>query len=60
MARDRGLEELREELREERSAMLRMLERAIDADSNYDAGCSLVRKLRFIDKLDEEIDEALA
>ena len=60
-ARDTArLEELREELREERSAMLRMLERAIDADSNYDAGCSLVRKLRFIDKLDEEIDEALA
>ena len=60
-ARDTArLEELREELREERSAMLRMLERAIDADSNYDAGCSLVRMLRFIDKLDEEIDEAHA
>jgi molecular chaperone HscB len=50
---------LRDELREERAGMLRMLERAIDADSNYDAGCSLVRKLRFIEKLDEEIDEAL-
>jgi molecular chaperone HscB len=53
------LEQVRSELREERAGMLRMLERAIDADSNYDAGCSLVRKLRFIDKLDEEIDEAL-
>ena len=27
--------------------------------SNYEAGCSLVRKLRFLEKLDEEIDEAL-
>ena len=53
------LEALREELREERAGMLRMLERAIDAESNYDAGCSLVRKLRFIEKLDEEIEEAL-
>jgi len=39
--------------------MLRMLELAIDAQSNFDAGCSLVRKLRFLDKLEEEIDEAL-
>ena len=54
------LEEVRRSLREERAGMLRMLERAIDADSNYDAGCSVVRKLRFLEKLDEEIDEALA
>ena len=53
------LERLRGELHEERAGMLRQLERAIDAESNYDAGCSLVRKLRFIEKLDEEIDEAL-
>ena len=54
------LDGVRQELREERAGMLRMLERAIDADANYDAGCSLVRKLRFLEKLDEEIDEALA
>lgn len=54
------LEELRGELREERAAMLRQLERAIDGESNYDAGCSLVRKLRFLEKLDEEIDGGLA
>ena len=53
------LQALRGELAGERAAMLRMLERAIDADANYDAGCSLVRKLRFLEKLDEEIDEAL-
>ena len=54
------LRELRKALHEERAGMLRQLERAIDAESNYDAGCSLVRKLRFLEKLDEEIDEALA
>jgi molecular chaperone HscB len=53
------LEALRGELSGERAEMLRMLERAIDADANYDAGCSLVRKLRFIEKLEEEIEEAL-
>src|SRR5688572_274130 len=53
------LQALRGELAGERADMLRMLERAIDADANYDAGCSLVRKLRFLEKLDEEIDEAV-
>ena len=33
--------------------------RALDADRNYDAGRSLVRKLRFLDKLGDEVDEAL-
>ena len=42
-----------------REQMLQSLERAIDGDANFDAGCSLVRKLRFLDKLDEEIDAAL-
>jgi molecular chaperone HscB len=50
---------LRDAIGKERCEMLRLLERAIDRDSNYDAGCSLVRKLRFLEKLDEEIDEAL-
>jgi molecular chaperone HscB len=54
-----GLESLRGELRDEHTEMLRLLERAIDTESNFDAGCSLVRKLRFLEKLDEEIDEAL-
>jgi molecular chaperone HscB len=54
-----GLGRLREELGHERAEMLRLLERAIDRESNYDAGCSLVRKLRFLEKLDEEIDEAM-
>jgi len=43
----------------ERKHMLEQLSKALDRDANYDAGCSLVRKLRFLDKIDEEIDEAL-
>jgi molecular chaperone HscB len=54
-----GLQRLHESLAESRRDMLRMLELAIDRDANFDAGCSLVRKLRFLDKLDEEIDAAL-
>ena len=54
-----GLERLCASLAESRTEMLRMLELAIDRDANFDAGCSLVRKLRFLDKLEEEIDEAL-
>jgi molecular chaperone HscB len=54
-----GLEGLRATLEESRKDMVRTLARALDADHNYDAGCSLVRKLRFLEKLDEEIDDAL-
>ena len=54
-----ALGRLREELGAARGEMLRMLSRALDGDANYDAGCSLVRKLRFLEKLDAEIDDAL-
>jgi molecular chaperone HscB len=53
-----ALARLRAELDDARGEMLESLARALDA-ANYDAGCSLVRKLRFLEKLDEEIDEAL-
>src|SRR5947209_20378055 len=44
-ARDAGrLAALRDEIAGERGEMLRQLERAIDRDANYDAGCSLDRK----------------
>ena len=55
----RELRRLRTSLGESRKDMLRMLELAIDRESNFDAGCSLVRKLRFLDKLEEEIDAGL-
>ena len=53
------LERLRTDIAKARADMLRVLERALDADANFVAGCSLVRKLRFLEKLEEEIDEAL-
>ena len=53
-----GLSRLHAQIADDRREMLDQLGRAIDRESNYDAGCSLVRKLRFLDKIDEEIDEA--
>ncbi|QJR10233.1 Co-chaperone protein HscB [Usitatibacter rugosus] len=59
-ARDASaLQGLHKTLAASRDDMIRQLGRALDADHNYDAGCSLVRKLRFLEKLDEELDEAL-
>jgi molecular chaperone HscB len=54
-----SLESLRGELAGSREEMLGLLARALDGEKNYDAGCSLVRKLRFLEKLEEEIDDAL-
>ena len=53
-----ALGRLRADIAQSRAEMLDLLERSLDA-SNYDAGCSLVRKLRFLEKLDEEIHDAL-
>ena len=59
-ARDaQGLQRLQGEIAGDRDEMIRLLARALDRDANYDAGCSLVRKLRFLDKLDEEVDEGI-
>jgi len=59
-ARDaQGLQRLHAELADDRASMIGQLAKALDREANYDAGCSLVRKLRFLDKLDEEIDEGL-
>ena len=54
-----ALERLLGEIHGEREQMLSRLARALGGERNYDAGCSLVRKLRFLDKLEAEIDEAL-
>jgi molecular chaperone HscB len=53
-----ALDGLRADIGKARADMLRVLERALDADANFAAGCSLVRKLRFLEKIEEEIDEA--
>jgi molecular chaperone HscB len=59
-ARDaKGLERLRDEMSAARGEMLALLARALGDERNYDAGCSLVRKLRFLDKIEAEIDDAL-
>jgi len=54
-----GLRRLQAEIAGDRDAMIALLAKALDRESNYDAGCSLVRKLRFLDKLEEEIDDGL-
>lgn len=53
-----ALERLRGDLAEARREMLELLERSLAA-ANYESGCSLVRKLRFLEKLEEEIDDGL-
>lgn len=59
-ARDaRELQAVRTRLAETRREMLQQLERALDRDANFEAGCSMVRKLRFLDKLEDEIDAGL-
>ncbi|MGZ5083197.1 MAG: Fe-S protein assembly co-chaperone HscB [Usitatibacter sp.] len=55
----RALRRLGADIGRTRSEMLGMLERALDADANFVAGCSLVRKLRFLEKLEAEIESAL-
>jgi molecular chaperone HscB len=58
--RDAGvLEGLRKEIEASRAEMHALLARALGGERNYDAGCSLVRKLRFLDKIEGEIDDAL-
>jgi molecular chaperone HscB len=58
--RDRAaLEALRNEIEASREEMQGLLARALGGERNYDAGCSLVRKLRFLDKIEAEIDDAL-
>ena len=54
-----ALDALRGEIESSRAEMHALLARALGGERNYDAGCSLVRKLRFLDKIEGEIDDAL-
>ncbi|MDH5264893.1 MAG: Fe-S protein assembly co-chaperone HscB [Betaproteobacteria bacterium] len=54
-----ALEALRREIEASRAEMHALLARALGGERNYDAGCSLVRKLRFLDKIEAEIDDAV-
>jgi molecular chaperone HscB len=54
----RALDDLRELLADQRSLLERQIGDAIDQKKDYSSAASLVRKLRFLEKLDSEIDEA--
>ena len=53
-----ALDALRNNLVTEKRAMQQAIAEAIDAKRDYDAAAGLVRKLQFLDRLDEEIDSA--
>ena len=53
-----ALDELRKRLRQEKSFMERQIGDSIDHKKDYNAAAGLVRKLQFLDRLDEEIDAA--
>lgn len=53
-----SLDALRGDLREKKRAMETAIGEAIDVKQDYDAAAGLVRKLQFLDRLDEEIDAA--
>jgi molecular chaperone HscB len=58
-ARDAAaLDRLRGNLRHEKSSMEKQIGDAIDKKRDYAAAAGLVRKLQFLDRLDEEIDSA--
>ena len=52
------LDSLRSRLREERSSLEQAIAEAIDAKKDYRGAADLVRKLQFLQRLDDEIDAA--
>jgi molecular chaperone HscB len=53
-----ALDALRKKLVVEKRAMEQSIAEAIDAKKDYNGAAGLVRKLQFLDRLDEEIDAA--
>ena len=53
-----SVDRMRQDLRSEKSVLERQIGEAIDARKDYAGAAGLVRKLMFLDKLDEEIDLA--
>ncbi|HZM33603.1 MAG TPA: Fe-S protein assembly co-chaperone HscB [Burkholderiales bacterium] len=53
-----ALERLKGDLRDRKAALEKQIARAIDDKKDYAGAAELVRKLMFLDKLDEEIDLA--
>ena len=54
----KALDELRRNLSSERRSLEAQIAQAIDAEKNYKGAADLVRKLQFLHRFDEEIDEA--
>jgi len=52
------LDLLRKDLGKSRHSLQQQIAEAIDAKKDYAAAAGLVRKLQFLDRLDEEIDAA--
>ena len=52
------VDSLRRDLRDEEAALQKQIAEAIDARQDYQGAAGLVRKLMFLDRLDEEIDLA--
>jgi len=53
-----GLDDLRKSLLSDRRYLEAQVAQAIDSDKDYKGAADLVRKLQFLHRLDEEIDEA--
>lgn len=53
-----SLDSLRQQLRDSRSSLEKEIAEAIDARKDYQGAANLVRKLQFLQRLDEEIDAA--
>ena len=53
-----SLDEMRKRLRQEKAQLQTQIGEAIDSRKDYTAAAGLVRKLQFLDRLDEEIDSA--
>ena len=53
-----ALDEMRTRLRQEKAQMEKQVAEAIDSRKDYTGAAGLVRKLQFLDRLDEEIDAA--
>ena len=53
-----SLDEMRNQLRREKAQLQKQIAEAIDSKKDYNAAAGLVRKLQFLDRLDDEIDSA--
>jgi molecular chaperone HscB len=53
-----ALDALRSNLRKEKSSLVKQIGASIDDKRDYPGAAGLVRKLQFLDRLDEEIDAA--